>query len=304
MGQTAYYSSSLCPDVISTGSLYLDQALSIGGIPHGYLTEISGDYSTGKTTLCLNIIAEAQRSDGVCAFVDSDRSFNYHYAVQCGVLPDQLFLVQPTCAEEALEIVSLLAGTKAFAAIIIDSLTSLVPYAEQNAPAGMFIEESIEPILSKWLPHLSATIRQNQTALVLTNAVSSGMSRVYHRLEDNLDRLALPLSAAIRLKLSRTLETHTDQPTQRIQAQVIKNKFAPCSKTVDIDIIVNRGINKTGELINLGEKFSVLTRHGLVYYFQANRLGSQQEEVNSTLHFNPGLAHEIEQAIRQIMFAG
>ena len=239
MGQSAYNRTNLPLEVISTGFLYLDQSLCIGGIPLGQLTEISGEQSTGKTTLCLHIIAEAQKSGGICAFIDSDQSFNYHYAVQCDVLPDQLYLVRPTYAEGVLEIVDLLARTKAFSAIIIDSLTSLVPYAELNAPTSAFVTESIEPILSKALPHLSMTIRDSQTALILTRDASTGMSRVYHGLEDNLERLALPLAAAVRLKLSRTVDTHTGQPTRRIQAQVVKNKFAPCSKTVDIDIIVN-----------------------------------------------------------------
>jgi recombination protein RecA len=286
-------------DVIPTGSLRLDYALSIGGIPRGQITEIAGDNLSGKTTLCLHILAAAHKLGGVCAMIDSDHAFNPRFARQCGVDLNQLYLAEPASAEQALEIASILAHSGAFMIILIDSLTSLIPLAELEAPLGAPILESSESLLSKRLPRLAAAIQSNQTALLTTSQTQSGMSTIYHELKSHLTRLAMPLSAAVRLKMSTISAPSERRPEQRIQVKIIKNKFAPCFKTVDLDIIVNRGINKTGELLDLGEEFAIFSRQGPQYIYRGFPLGARREEVGEYLQNHPQMAAEIEQAIRQ-----
>jgi recombination protein RecA len=284
---------------IPTGSLRLDIALSIGGIPRGQISEIAGDNSSGTTTLCQHILAEAQKLGGACALIDSDHAFDPRYAEQCGVELNQLYLAEPTSAEQALETAYILAHSGAFMAIAIDSLTSLTPLAELDAPLGSPIEESVASLLSKWLPQLMSAIQGSQTALLVTGQTRSGMSNVYHGLESHLTRLALPLNAALRLKLSSISTPSERRPVQRIQVNIIKNKFAPCFKTVDLDIIVNRGINKTGELLDLGEELAILSRQGPQYIYRGFPLGARREDVYECLRHHPQMAAEIEQTIRQ-----
>ncbi len=184
---------------------------------------------------------------GLCAFIDADYCFNSPYAVHCGIQLDRLYLSRPTTAEEALDTVYILARSGAFMVIVINSLTKLVPTAELSTPFGAAIDASCDRLVSQWLPDLSSAIQRSQSALVLTNQVISGMSAIYHRLESNLSRLALPLHAAVRLKLTPSNTHDESHPVRRVQAQIIKNKFASCSKATDLDIIVNRGIEKIGE---------------------------------------------------------
>jgi recombination protein RecA len=286
-------------DVIPTGSLRLDIALSTGGVPRGHITEIAGDASSGKTTICQHILAEAHRLGGRCALIDSDHMFDPRYAEQCGVILNQLYLTEPESAEQALETAHIMAQSGAFMAIAIDSLTSLTPLAELNTPLGVSIPGSIESLLSKWLPQLIAAIQNSQAALLVTGQTQPGMSAVYHDLESHLTRLALPLSAAVRLKLNSISDPNVGRPVQRIQVKIIKNKFAPCFKTIDLDIIVNKGINKTGELLDLGEEFSIFSRQGPQYVYRGFSLGARREDVNEYLCRHPQMAAEIEQAIRQ-----
>jgi len=286
-------------DGIPTGSLRLDYALSIGGVPRGQISEIAGDASTGKTTLSLHILAEAHKLGGVCALIDSDHSFNPRYARQCGVDLNQFYLARPASAEQALETAYILANSGAFMVIVIDSLNSLVLKAELDAPFDAPVLESIDPLLSKWLPQLMPALQIGQTALLVTSQSTSGMSIVYHSLGAHLTRLALPLHAAVRLKLSTISDPGEINLVQRIQVKIIKNKFAPCFKTVDLDIIVNRGFNKTGELLDLGEELAIVSRQGPQYIYRGFPLGARREDVCETLNRNPQMAAEIEQAVRQ-----
>jgi recombination protein RecA len=227
--------------VIPTGFPALDQALSIGGIPRGQITEISGAESSGKTTLCQFIIARAQERNGICAFIDTDHCFDPRYAAWCGIKLDRLYLAEPASAEQALDTTHILARSGAFRLIVIDSLNTLMPMAELSAPLGALTDEPAERVVSKWLPDLHIAIQRNQTALIVTDLIVSGMSVIYHELQTHLSRLALPLNAALRLKINPLVGSEQSQPLQRIQVQIVKNKFAPCFNTIDLDIIDNRG---------------------------------------------------------------
>ena len=286
-------------DTIPTGSLRLDIALEIGGIPRGHITEITGGVASGKTTLCQHILAEAQKLGGVCAWIDADHTFEPRYAGQCGVDLDQFYLANPTSAEQALETAYILAHSGAFNAIAIDSLTSLVPIAELDAPFGTPGVESVETLLSRQLPQLMAALHGSQTALLVTGQSRVGMSTVYHELESHLSRLALPLTAAVRLELNPISAPTERQAVQRIQVKIIKNKFAPCFKTADLDIIVNRGFNKIGETLDLGEELAIFSRQGSLYIYRGFPLGARREEVSEYFRSHPQMTAEIEQAIRQ-----
>ncbi len=285
-------------NVIPTGSLRLDYALGIGGISRGEITEIHGDISSGKTTLCQHLIAEANKLGGACVFIDADHSFIPQYAHQCGVVLEQVYLVEPDSAEQALETAYILARSGAFTAIVIDSLTRLVTRAELTAPLGGSIEAPIGELVARWLPRLMTAIQSKQTALIMTDQTTTGMSSVYHNLETHLSRMALPLSAAIRMKLNLRSPLDEYRSEHPIQVQIVKNKYSPCFKTVELDIIVNRGINKTDELIALGEELGILSRHGKHYYYQALDLGARREEIDQVLRQGPWIAAEINRAIR------
>lgn len=234
---------------IPTGFAALDNALNIGGIPCGQITEIAGEESSGKTTLCQHIIAQAQLMNGICAFIDTDYSFDPSYAAHCGVWFEQLYLSRPASAEEALDIANILTRSGAFKVIVVDSLTKMVPLAELTTPIGAPIGANFNRLLAHYLPPLFNAIHGSESALVLTNQGISGMSAVYHQLESNLPRLALSLHAAVRLKLEPLTDPGVDQPVRRIQARIIKNKFASCFKTIELDIIVNRGNEKIGDFV-------------------------------------------------------
>ncbi len=287
--------------VISTGSLRLDCALGIGGIPPGHITEISGDMGSGKTTLCLHILAQASRNHMTCAFIDADHTFDPQYAKRWGVVLDELYLVQPIVAEQAFDITERLARSKVFKVIVIDSLFGLTPREELSAPLGVQAIEDLDALLAKWLPNLMAAIQHGNTALVLTDKTHPGLSKVYHELESHLSRIALPMSAGLRLRLETISPRTPNRDIQQIQVHVVKNKFAPCSKSVDIDIIVNRAINKINDILDLGVESKMLSQQGTSFYFQGCRLGTTRQEVIEALQRNEHLVDEIERAIRRDM---
>jgi recombination protein RecA len=227
--------------VIPTGFTALDQALGAGGIPLGQITEISGAISSGKTTLCQFLIASAQAKNGKCAYIDGDHCFDPRYAAWCGVKVDRLYLAEPISIEQALDTACILARSGSFRLVVIDSLDALATKATLAAPLGASTDESTENVISHWLPDICLAIRRNQTALLVTDLATASMSGIYHGLQSHLSRLALPLSAALRLKTSPTAGSNRSGPLQRIQVQIVRNKFAPCFKSIDLDIMVNRG---------------------------------------------------------------
>jgi recombination protein RecA len=287
------------PSTISTGSLKLDQALAIGGIPTGWITEICGPAESGKTTLCQHIISETQKIGGLCALIDGSNLFNPHYAVRCGVEVNDLYICSPLTAEQALETVYILAQSAAFSVIVIDSIDGLASESELERTYGNFGEDGIQRLISNWLPVIGLTLKHSRTALVLTHNQAAGASPIYYALGDNLDRLALSLAAAIRLRLLVNSPMGPAQFVQHIQIQIIKNIFSPCLNSIELDIIVNQGVNKAGELFDLGLSSGVLSRRGQYHYYQSRPLGRNREDSCATLSSQPDLAVEIEQVIRQ-----
>ncbi len=296
--------------IFSTGSLRLDIALGIGGIPHGTIIDINAPQAGGKTTLVYHIIAEAQKKGGVCAFIDSDRAFDPCFARQCGVQVEQLYFSQPEYAEQAFDIIETLAGSGAFSVVTLDSLNSLVPYHELTSPiggpaglsGGDLLETELE-LLARSLRKLSSMLHRTGSAVLFTSQSDRQMSTIYHQLADHPARLALKLNASIRLRLSHLCNLIYDERVigARIRVRVIKNNFAPCLQPTDFDIIHHQGIDKTGEVLDLGVHCKVIQQKNTGIYFQAERLGKTVGEAIHCLNENVIVRNDIEKAIRQLL---
>jgi recombination protein RecA len=294
--------------IYSTGSLRLDIALGIGGIPGGTIIEINAPEAGGKTTLAYNLTAEAQKSGGVCAFIDSDRAFDPGYARRCGVQVEQLYFSQPEYAEQAYDIIKTLAGSGAFSVVVLDSLNSLVPYHELtlpiSEPSGIYGGETLETeleLLARSLRKLSAILQRTGTAVLFTCRTDRRMSTIYHKLAAHPSRLALKLNASIRLRLSHLSNLIYDGQVigARIRVRVIKNIFSPCLQPTDFDIIHQQGIDKTGEVLDLGVHCELIQQKNNGIYFQAERLGITASEATRFLNQNIIIRNDIEKAIRQ-----
>lgn len=296
--------------IFPTGSLRLDIALGTGGIPAGTIVEIDAPEGGGKTTLACHLIAEAQRLGGVCAFIDSDRAFDACFARRCGVQVDQLYYSQPEHAEQAFDILSTLAGTGAISVVVLDSLNSLVPQHELTSPfhtpTGKPDSNPLESdpeLLARSLRKLSAWQRRTGTTVLFTNQTGRRMSTIYHQLAAHPARLALKLNASIRLRLSplSNLISAGKVSGVRIRVRVIKNKFAPCLQPIDFDIIHRQGIDKTGEVFNLGVHCKLIQQQNNGIYFQSERLGKAASEAMHFLNQNIIIRNDIEKAIRQLL---
>jgi recombination protein RecA len=287
--------------VFSSGSLKLDHALQIGGFPGGYLIEINGEPESGKTTLCQHSLVQAQQEGAQCAWIDADHTFHPQYAEHCGVGLNQLVLAEPDSIEQALETASILVRSGAFGVIVIDCLSNLPSQVELANPLGTTLEDVSDALTANWLPRLATDLLRNQTTLILTTPASSSMSGVYHGLGSHLNRLALPLHAAIRIKLSPDRLFAESPELRRIRVEIVKNKFAPCFKSIDLDIIVNTGIDKTGELFDLSDEFALLSRRDHGIYYGDRYLGKNRSEAIEILSSDGSLSEEIEQAVRRRM---
>lgn len=285
--------------VFSSGSLKLDHALQIGGFPQGSLIEINGEPESGKTTLCQHSLSQAQKEGEKCAWIDADHTFHPKYAERCGVGLDQLILAEPDSIEQALETTSILARSGAFGVIVLDCLSNLPSQSELANPLGTLVEDISDALTANWLPRLATDLLRTQTTLILTTPASSSMSGVYHGLGSHLNRLALPLHAAIRIKLTPDRSFADSHLLKRIRVEIVKNKFAPCFKSIDLDIIINRGINKTGELFDLSDEFALLSRQDHGIYYEGWYLGKNRSEAIEFLSREGPLSEEIEQAVCQ-----
>jgi recombination protein RecA len=298
------------PTVFSTGSLRLDIALGIGGIPGGTIVEISAPESGGKTTLAYHLIAEAQKSGGACAFIDSDRAFETAFARQCGVQIEQLYFSQPEHAEQAFDIIETLASSGAFALVALDSLNSLVSYHELTSPISQPIDRTeaetleIEPeLLARSLRRLSVMLHHIDTAIIFTSRTDRRMSTIYHQLAAHPARLALKLNASMHIRLIHLSNLICDGQVigERFRVRVIKNKFAPCLQPIDFDIIHHQGIDKTGEVLDLGVHCKLIQPKNTGIYFREERLGRTASEAISFLNQNIIVRNDIEEAIRQLL---
>jgi len=287
--------------VIPSGSLRLDIALGIGGIPCGAYTEISGVDSSGKTTLCLHIISQAQKLGGVCAFIDNDHSLNASFARQCGVQVDQLWVAQPQSTEQALEITETLTQSQALSVIVFDSIDSLVPVSELNLSFGDEIPSAGDTLLSQTLHHMAAIIRRANIAFILTQKTSKQLSSVYHKLIENPGRLAVKLLAELRIELNpmHKLIQNNKIIGEHTQARILKNKYMPCPSAVEFDIMYNTGIIKVGEIFDLGAEIQLIKKFGKRYFYRDLILGEHREAIINYLFENPHVTDELEQVIRQ-----
>ena len=293
-------------EAIPTGSLSLDIALGVGGIPRGRITEIYGPESSGKTTLCQHIVAEAQKLGGTAAFIDMEHALDPHYAARCGVDIDSLLISQPDTGEQALEITETLVRSGAIDVIVIDSVAALVPRSEIEGDMGDSPMGMQARLMSQALRKLSGAIKQTNTAVVFTNQLRQKIGVVFGNPETTTGGMALKFYASIRLDIRRiqSIKLGTEIIGNRTRVRVVKNKVAPPFRTAEFDIMYNEGISKVGDLLDLATELEIITKRGSFYAYGDLRLGQGRENSKDYLHQNPELAQEIELAIRQQALTG
>lgn len=286
-------------DVIPSGSLLLNQALGIGGYPCGRIIEIYGPESSGKTTLALHAIAEAQKKGGRAAFVDAEHSIDPIYARNLGVNIDDLILSQPDCGEQALEIVEKLATSGAFDLIVVDSVAALVPQAELE---GEMIESTVglqARMMSKAMRKLAGTLNTHNCTVIFINQLRDKVGVMYGNPETTTGGKALKFYASVRIDIRRAEAIGTGSNIQgnTVKIKIVKNKVAPPFKTCMVDIIYGKGISKYGELLDLGVQFEIVSKTGNWYEYDGNRIGNGRENSKLYLEGHPEISDEIEKKV-------
>lgn len=295
------YSQKIAVQAIPTGSLSLDLALGVGGIPRGRVTEIFGAESAGKSTVAQHIIAEAQNLGGVAAYVDAEHALDPSYAEHCGVKVDDLLISQPDNAEQALEIVEYLVRSSAVDIIVIDSVAALVPRAEIEGDMGDSHMGLQARLMSQALRKLTAVISRSHTAVVFINQIREKVGVVFGNPEVTPGGRALKFYASVRIDLRRveSIKQGTDLIGNRVRARVVKNKVAPPFRTAEFDMMFGSGISKQGDLLDLGVNQGILRKNGAFYSYDERRLGQGREAAKEYLKTNPELAEELEQKLRK-----
>ncbi len=292
----------IIPDVpaISTGSISLDRALGIGGVPRGRVIEIYGPESSGKTTLALHILAEAQRSGGVAAFIDAEHAVDIGYAQKLGVKTDDLLISQPDTGEQALEIAEVLVRSGAIDIVVIDSVAALVPRAEIEGEMGDAHMGLQARLMSQALRKLTAAISKSRTSMVFINQIRMKIGVMFGNPETTTGGNALKFYSSIRLDIRRieSLKNENGIYGSRTRVKVVKNKLAPPFKEAQFEIIYGKGISKEGELIDLGTANNIVEKSGTWYSYQDERMGQGKENAKNFLRENPKIAVEIEKKIR------
>jgi recombination protein RecA len=296
----------LVVDAIPTGSLSLDIALGVGGIPRGRITEIYGPESSGKTTVCQHIVAEAQKMGGTCAFIDMEHALDPSYASRCGVDIDNLLISQPDMGEQALEITEALVRSGAVEVIVIDSVAALVPRAEIEGDMGDSPMGMQARLMSQALRKLSGAIKQTNTAVVFTNQLRQKIGVMFGNPETTTGGMALKFYSSVRLDVRRiqSIKLGSEIIGNRTRVRVVKNKVAPPFRTAEFDIMYNEGISKSGDLIDLSTQLDIIVKRGSFYSYGDIRLGQGRENAKEFLRQNPDLADEIELAIREQALSG
>ena len=285
---------------ISTGSLGLDIALGIGGLPKGRIVEIYGPESSGKTTLALHVIAEAQKLGGTCAFVDAEHALDPSYAKKLGVNIDELLISQPDAGEQALEIADTLVRSGAIDVLVIDSVAALVPRAELEGEMGDSLPGLHARLMSQALRKLTASISKSNTLVIFINQIRMKIGVMFGSPETTSGGNALKFYASVRLDIRRigALKNGDDVVGNQTRVKVVKNKVAPPFKVVEFDIMYGEGISKTGELIDLGEKAGVVEKSGSWFSYDGQRIGQGRENAKNFLRQHPEIAATIEQKVR------
>ena len=287
-------------EVISTGSLGLDIALGIGGLPKGRIIEIYGPESSGKTTLALHAVAEAQKTGGMCAFVDAEHALDPSYAKKLGVNLHDLLISQPDTGEQALEIADTLVRSGAIDILVIDSVAALVPKAELEGDMGDSHMGLQARLMSQALRKLAGSISKTKCMVIFINQVRQKIGIVFGNPETTTGGNALKFYASVRLDIRRVgaIKDKENVVGNQTRVKVVKNKMAPPFKVVDFDIMYGEGVSKMGELIDLGVQAGVVEKAGSWYSYGAQRIGQGKESVRQFLKDNQSLAAEIENAIR------
>ncbi len=292
----------IIPDIstISTGSISLDRALGIGGVPRGRVIEIYGPEASGKTTLALQIIAEAQKSGGVVAFIDAEHAVDIGYAQKLGVKTDDLLISQPDTGEQALEIAEVLVRSGALDVVVIDSVAALVPRAEIEGEMGDSHMGLQARLMSQALRKLTAAINRSRTSMVFINQIRMKIGVMFGNPETTTGGNALKFYSSIRLDIRRieSLKNEEGIYGSRTRVKVVKNKLAPPFKEAQFEIIYGQGISKEGELIDLGTTCNIVGKSGTWYSYQDDRLGQGRENAKKFLKENPKIATEIEKKIK------
>ena len=291
---------SLEIETISTGSLGLDIALGVGGLPRGRVVEIYGPESSGKTTLALHCIAEAQKKGGICAFVDAEHALDPVYAKKLGVNVDDLLISQPDHGEQALEIADTLVRSGAIDVLVVDSVAALVPRAELEGEMGDALPGLQARLMSQALRKLTASINKSHTMVIFINQIRMKIGVMYGSPETTTGGNALKFYASVRLDIRRigAIKDRDETVGNQTRVKVVKNKLAPPFKQVEFDIMYGEGVSKTGELIDFGVKAGVVEKSGAWFSYDSQRIGQGRENAKTFLKENPEVAARIEAAIR------
>lgn len=285
---------------VSTGSLGLDLALGIGGLPRGRVIEIFGPESSGKTTLALHVVAEVQKSGGTAAFVDAEHALDPVYAQKLGVNLDDLLVSQPDAGEQALEITDTLVRSGAVDVIVVDSVAALTPRAELEGEMGDSLPGLQARLMSQALRKLTASISKSKCLVIFINQIRMKIGVMYGSPETTTGGNALKFYASVRLDIRRTgsIKVRDEIVGNNVRVKVVKNKVAPPFREVEFDIIYGEGISKLGEIIDLGVKAGVVEKSGSWFSFNSQRIGQGRENVREFLKKNPDVANQIETAVR------
>jgi recombination protein RecA len=288
-------------EVIPTGSISLDVALGVGGVPRGRVTEIYGPEASGKTTLAQHIVAEAQKTGGLAAFIDMEHALDPSYARKCGVDVEGLYISQPDTGEQALEIAEALIRSGAVDVVVIDSVAALVPRAEIEGEMGDAHIGLQARLMSQALRKLSGAIKQSNTAVVFTNQLRMKIGVLFGNPETTSGGRALKFYSSVRLDMRRvqSIKQSGEIIGMRAKVRVVKNKVAPPFKRAEFDIMYNEGISRVGDILDVGAEMDLIDKKGAYYYYGEDRVGHGRENAREFLRDNPELALEIENKIRE-----
>jgi recombination protein RecA len=292
---------SMDVETVSTGSLGLDIALGVGGLPKGRVVEIYGPESSGKTTLALHCVAEAQKKGGICAFIDAEHALDPVYARKLGVNIDELLISQPDTGEQALEICDTLVRSGAVDVLVVDSVAALVPRAELEGEMGESLPGLQARLMSQALRKLTASINKSNTMVIFINQIRMKIGVMYGSPETTTGGNALKFYASVRLDIRRigAIKERDEVVGNATRVKVVKNKLAPPFKQVEFDIMYGEGVSKMGEILDLGVKAGIVEKSGAWFSYDSQRLGQGRENAKAFLKTNPDITAKIETSIRQ-----
>jgi len=290
-------------DSVSTGSLALDFALGVGGMPRGRIIEVFGAESSGKTTLALHVVAEAQKKGGLCAFIDAEHALDPEYAKRLGVKVNDLLISQPDTGEQALEITESLVRSGSVDVIVVDSVAALTPSAEIEGDMGAHHVGLQARLMSQALRKLTAIVAKSKTVVVFINQTRMKIGVIFGNPETTPGGKALKFYSSVRVDVRRSAQIKKGEDVigNRVRAKVVKNKVAAPFKKAEFDIIYNEGISRSSEILNLGEKYEVIKKSGASYSFGELKLGVGYEKARAFLKENPKIANQITKEIKTAM---